>query len=207
MIRGTKAKKQRPSARKQAVAKRAPQAKVTAKVKARVTAKAKPTARAKTKPEPQNATKATSTKPATGKSADRFRAPAPRLGAGVTPFVEELEVALDELRRLSTELVSTRRELNDEWSSGRGVEGTLRSQLDAIRVELKTARAELEIAQANTRRAETRLEAAAEAEVRARQAQREAEHAADRARDELIRPRREVDPGTATPRPTGDIEP
>ena len=132
------------------------------------------------------------------------RAPAPRLGAGIAPFVEELEVALGELRRLSTELVSTRRELNDESSTGRGVQGSLRNQLETMRVELKTARAELEIAQASTRRAEDRLESAAEAEVRAKQAQREAEHAADRARDELLRARRALDKGT--PRPTGDDE-
>ncbi len=129
------------------------------------------------------------------------RVPAPRLGAGIAPFVEELEVALGELRRLSTELVSTRRELNDESATGRGVEGSLRSQLEALRVELKTARAELEIAQASTRRAESRLESAAEAEVRAKQAQREAEHAADRARDELLWARRANDKGPQ--RPTG----
>jgi chromosome segregation ATPase len=111
----------------------------------------------------------------------------------IAPFVEELEVALAELRRLSKELVFTRRQVVDEEGAGRGVQSSLRDQLEALRTELKTARADLEIAQANARRIESRLEAAAEAEARARESQREAEHAADRARDELLWLRREVD--------------
>ncbi|MEO6954868.1 MAG: hypothetical protein ABI321_23915 [Polyangia bacterium] len=177
MTRGKKAKTQHKPARKKAAAKRA-----SAKTK-----KAAPKTRAK-------------------KPVVKRRSTAPRLGAGIAPFVEELEVALDELRRLSTELVSTRRELNDEWSSGRGIEGALRTQLEAMRVELKTARAELEIAQAGTQRMTSQLEAAAEAEVRARQAQREAEHAADRGRDELLWARRELDKKPEAPRSTGDEE-
>jgi hypothetical protein len=108
-------------------------------------------------------------------------------------FMEELEAALGELRRLSLELVYTRRELVAEESSARGVEASLRRELETLRTELKTARAESEIALANARRIEIRLEMAAEAEARAREAQREAEHASDRARDELLWLRREVD--------------
>jgi chromosome segregation ATPase len=137
---------------------------------------------------PQRGPAVKAAKPA--KAAPRARAASARLGA-TQPFMEELEAALVELRRLSREVVSARRALLAEASAGRGVEGSLRRELETLRLELKTARAELEIAQANTRRAETRLEAAAEAEARAREAQREAEHAADRARDELLWLRRE----------------
>jgi hypothetical protein len=131
----------------------------------------------------------------------------PRNGRALGPeFVEELEAALGELRRLSQELVSARRDLNAEGAAARSIEGSLRRELETLRTELKTARADLEIAQANTRRTEHRLEAAAEAEARARESQREAEHAADRARDELLWLRREVDrlggrPGGSTPLP------
>ncbi len=112
---------------------------------------------------------------------------------GAPLFVDELEVALTELRRLSNEVIAARRELYTEEAHGRGTEVALRRELDTLRTELKTARAELEISQANANRLASRLEAAAEAEARAREAQREAEHAADRARDELLWLRREVD--------------
>jgi chromosome segregation ATPase len=69
--------------------------------------------------------------------------------------MEELGEARIELSRLGHEMTAAHRQLEDHKLSSASARDNLRSELDAVRVDLKTALAELEIARADRERIAT----------------------------------------------------
>jgi len=123
-------------------------------------------------------------------------APARKRSAGddhqLAELREELEAARGELARIASEENHWRRDLDARITAQSTVEERLSAELEAVRIDLRTALAELEIAHANERRADQRLGIATRELAEAREAERRAEHASDSALDELHRLRAEV---------------
>ncbi len=107
-------------------------------------------------------------------------------------LLEELEAARGELARIATDENHWRRDLDARISAQSAAEERLRGELEAVRVDLRTALAELEIARANEKRAEQRFITATRELAEAREGERRAEHASDAAQEELHQLRNQV---------------
>jgi hypothetical protein len=99
---------------------------------------------------------------------------------------EELVEARTELARLASGENSARRNLEAQSSLGRSVEERLRAELEAMRVDLRTALADLEISRADHRRSEAKLIEAIRELSTARENERLAAHASADSRDRQL---------------------
>ena len=108
-------------------------------------------------------------------------------------LIEELAAARTELKRVAQEENDVRRELEASLSNERNGGDRLRAELDAVRLDLKTALADLEIARAEAQREGTRAQTLARELSGALEGQRLAEHAANSTREELFALRRELE--------------
>jgi hypothetical protein len=104
---------------------------------------------------------------------------------------EELAEARAELARIAGEENHARRDLVTQVSLGRSVEERLRDELEAVRIDLRTALADLEIARADHQRAEAKLLDALREASTARENERLASHASADTRDQLLDLQRE----------------
>jgi chromosome segregation ATPase len=105
---------------------------------------------------------------------------------------EELDAARAELARIASDENHWRRDLDAQISAQSTHHERLRGELEAVRIDLRTALAELEIARANEKRAEQRFITATRELSEAREAERRAEHASDSVQDELHQLRNQV---------------
>jgi chromosome segregation ATPase len=106
---------------------------------------------------------------------------------------EELAEARAQLARIASEENSARRDLETQVSIARSVEERLTRELEALRVDLRTALADLEIARADHQRAETKLLDALRTLAEVRESERLATHASADARERLVDLGREID--------------
>jgi DNA repair exonuclease SbcCD ATPase subunit len=150
-------------------------------------AKAKP---AKAKPATAKPTKA---KPAKAKPAAARRAQATPSTAELALLREELEAARRELARIGSVENHARRDLEAQALAQDSVEQRLRAELDAVKLDLRTALAELEIARAAEARAVERAMRLGKELEEARASERRAQHALDVARDQLVDLQRATD--------------
>ena len=104
----------------------------------------------------------------------------------VSTLKEELAEARAELARIANVENVARRDLETQSSLGRTVEERLRSELEALRVDLRTALADLEIARADHQRSEMKLIEAIRELTTARENERLAAHSSADARDRLL---------------------
>jgi chromosome segregation ATPase len=124
--------------------------------------------------------------------APKKKAPAKKVKAKSSPrahgelLSEELEAARAELKRLARDENVVRRDLEAALSNERNANDRLRTELAALRIDLKTALADLEIAHAEGQRIDGKAHAAARDLVQANEAQRMAEHAAAAAREQVF---------------------
>jgi chromosome segregation ATPase len=157
-------------------------------------ARGKPTKPAKKpvrKAAPKAAKKPLPKKPAR-KAARAAGKPAARRPPAAAPSVpgdealrEELAAARQELARLALEENVVKRNLEAQFSDEKSANERLRAELEAVRLDLKTALADLEIARSDKQRSDSKALAAARDLVAAHEAQRRAEHAGDEARAKL----------------------
>jgi hypothetical protein len=108
-------------------------------------------------------------------------------------LIEELAAARNELKRVAHEENAVRRELEASLSNERNAGDRLRAELEAVRLDLKTALADLEIARAEAQRESTRSQVLARELAASLEGQRLAEHAATGTREELFELRRELE--------------
>lgn len=101
-------------------------------------------------------------------------------------LVEELDEARAQLARIAGEENNARRDLQAQVSRGRTVEESLRRELQAMRIDLRTALADLEISRADHARAEAKLLEALHELRAARESERLAAHATGDMRDRLL---------------------
>jgi chromosome segregation ATPase len=106
---------------------------------------------------------------------------------------EELTFARQELKRVATAENVVKRELEAALSNERNANDRLRAELDAVRLDLKTALADLEIARREMHRETARALALGREMAAAQEAQRLAEHAATSTREQLYELRREAE--------------
>jgi chromosome segregation ATPase len=138
-------------------------------------------------------------KPARSKSdKKKKKKPAPARRARRPPsgdelLIEELGAARQELKRLAREENAVRRELEATLSNERNAGDRLRGELEAVRLDLKTALADLEISRSESQREGARAQALARELSSALEAQRMAEHAANSTREQLYQLKRETD--------------
>jgi hypothetical protein len=104
----------------------------------------------------------------------------------IATIKEELAEARAELARIANVEVSARRDLETQSSLGRSLEERLRAELEAVRVDLRTALADLEIARADHQRSETKLIDVVRELATAHLNERQAAHAAADARDRQL---------------------
>jgi hypothetical protein len=106
---------------------------------------------------------------------------------------EELQEARAELARIAGEENHARRDLEAQVSAARAVEERLRNELEAMRVDLRTALADLEIARADQARTEGKLLQALRELRGVRESERLAAHASADIRDKLLDLEREIE--------------
>jgi hypothetical protein len=108
-------------------------------------------------------------------------------------LIEELGAARQELRRIASEENQIRRELEAALSNERNATERMRQELEAVRLDLKTALADLEISRNEAQREGTRAQTLTRELAASRETQRLAEHAANTTREELFELRRELE--------------
>jgi hypothetical protein len=155
-------------------------------------AKAKPAKAKPTKAKPTKA-KPTKAKPTKAKPAAPRRAQATPSTAELALLREELEAARRELARIGSVENHARRDLEAQALAQDSVEQRLRAELDAVKLDLRTALAELEIARAAEARAVERAVRLGRELEEARASERRAQHALDVARDQLVDLQRATD--------------
>jgi len=99
---------------------------------------------------------------------------------------EELEAARRELARIGSVENHARRDLESQALAQDSVEERLRAELEAVKLDLRTALAELEITRAAEARAVERAHRLTEELDEARASERRAQLALDSARDQLV---------------------
>lgn len=117
--------------------------------------------------------------------------PAKRATARRSATDEDLAIALEELEAAHTELAriasgenTAKRELEANVSAAVSTEERLRREMEAMRVDLRTALADLEIERAATARERERVLQLQHDLAEARESERLAAHASDRAREQ-----------------------
>ena len=108
-------------------------------------------------------------------------------------LIEELGAARQELKRIARDENAIRRELEAALPNESNGADRLRAELEAVRLDLKTALADLEIGRAEAQRESARAQALSRELAAALEAQRLAEHAATSTREQLYELRRETD--------------
>jgi len=106
---------------------------------------------------------------------------------------EELQEARAELVRIAGEENHARRDLESQVSAARTVEERLRNELEAMRMDLRTALADLEIARADHARAEGKLLDTLRELQGVRESERLAAHSSADIRDRLLDLERELE--------------
>jgi hypothetical protein len=106
---------------------------------------------------------------------------------------EELAEARAELARIAGEENHARRDLEAQVSAARSIEDRLRNELEAMRVDLRTALADLEIARADHARAEGKLLDTMRELQSERVNERLAAHASADIRDRMLDLEREIE--------------
>jgi hypothetical protein len=113
-------------------------------------------------------------------------------GSELALVQEELEAARRELARIGSVENRARRNLAAQALEQDSVEERLLEELEAVKVDLRTALAELEIARGAQARAEERAARAVDEAEQAHTAERRAQLALDAVRDQLVEARREL---------------
>ncbi len=111
--------------------------------------------------------------------------PAARASEELTTLREELDEARAELARIASGENTARRDLESRSSSARSFEERLRLELEAMRVDLRTALADGEITRADQARAEHKLQLTLAELDGSRESERLATHASTNARERL----------------------
>lgn len=143
---------------------------------------------------PKKAAKKPVKKPARKPKAAPRKRPAERISPDdVATLREELVEARAELARIASEENTARRVLEAKISAAESLEARLRAELEAVRVDLRTALADLEIARADSQRAEAKVEQARRDLAELRESEKISAHAADAAREQLVELRQEVE--------------
>jgi hypothetical protein len=132
------------------------------------------------------------------KPAPAKKKPAPKRAKRVTLsgdelLIEELGFARQELKRVANESSAARRELEASLSTERNASERMFSELEAVRIDLKTALADLEIARTEAQREGARAQGFQRELAASLEGQRLAEHAATATREQLYELRREYD--------------